>query len=52
MQIIVDVNRSGEGRLSGDVRPFGGENALPFSGTIELLARIEELCPTETAHAQ
>ena len=55
MQIIVDVHRSGEGRLIGDVRPADGGNAvassgaIEFSGTIELLACIEELCPPHAA---
>jgi hypothetical protein len=49
MQILVDVNRSGEGRLIGDVRPADGGSAAAFSGTIELLALIEELCPPYTA---
>jgi len=49
MQIIVDVNRSGEGRLFGSVSLHGAAEALIFSGTIELLARIEQLCTPEVA---
>ncbi len=44
MQILIDVSASTVGRLVGTVVAAGDGEARPFSGSLELLARIEELC--------
>jgi len=46
MEIFIDVTRSSEGRMVGTAhRPSDGSH-MPFSGTMELLACIEEMCTT------
>ncbi len=44
MQIILDITQDARGRLSGTARTADDTRELTFSGTMELLARIEELC--------
>jgi hypothetical protein len=43
MEIILDLAASSEGRLSGTVARVGRGDALSFSGTLELFARLEQL---------
>jgi hypothetical protein len=51
MEMILDVTATERGRMSGTVTPLAGRDAIPFSGTLELVARIEELLlgPTEAS---
>jgi hypothetical protein len=44
MEILIDVDQSPQGRLTGTARLLTGTEALAFSGTLELLASVEELC--------
>jgi hypothetical protein len=45
MQIVIDIARSGDGRLTGTARPAGsvGEGRR-FAGVMELVACLEQLC--------
>ncbi|WP_300609412.1 hypothetical protein [Trebonia sp.] len=53
MQIILDIAQDGAGRLSGTATAAGGGRERTFSGAMELLATIEDLCaapaPDDTA---
>jgi hypothetical protein len=51
MEILIDVNQSPQGRLTGTARLPAAKEALAFSGTIELLASVEELCPRSLSTA-
>jgi hypothetical protein len=44
MEIIIDVAKSRDGRLTGTAGLVESQNDLPFTGTMELLACVEELC--------
>ena len=44
MEILIDVDQSAQGRLTGTARLLASPEALVFSGTMELLASVEELC--------
>jgi len=44
MLLVIDVEQSATGRLTGTVRVRDGTTALPFSGAMELLAAIERSC--------
>lgn len=44
MQILVNIAGAPDGRLSGTATIVGNDHAFPFSGKLELLNRIEELC--------
>lgn len=46
MEILVDITSTSDGRLNGTLRPVDGTARLQFSGRMELLARLEELCRT------
>ena len=55
MQIILELTQDRDGRLSGSaslIPPTAGAVSVPFSGTLELLASVEDLCrrcpPTDT----
>jgi hypothetical protein len=48
MQILIDVAQAGDGRLTGTATT-AHDDELPFSGNLELLARIEELCRRHAA---
>jgi hypothetical protein len=57
VQIFLELTQDPGGRLSGSAsltRPPSQRPALQFSGTLELLAALEELCrnasPTATAN--
>ncbi|GAA1873761.1 hypothetical protein GCM10009836_63480 [Pseudonocardia ailaonensis] len=47
MEIVVDLVER-EGRLEGTVRRATSDEANPFSGRLELLARLEELAEEPT----
>lgn len=49
MEILLDVTQSPEGRLTGTASLSGGADRLPFSGTLELMARVEQLCRRDRA---
>jgi hypothetical protein len=44
MEIIIDFTEAPGSLLTGTVRPAEGTARLTFSGRMELLARLEELC--------
>jgi hypothetical protein len=46
MQIVINVTEDADGRLSGTAGPAGGGVELPFSGRMELLDCLEQLCTT------
>ncbi|MGA2838436.1 MAG: hypothetical protein ABSF84_17775 [Acidimicrobiales bacterium] len=44
MQFLLDITWSPDGKhVSGTLRPLIQEDAAPFTGTLEFIARIEEL---------
>ena len=43
MQIRLDIVQSAAGRLTGTLGVIGRNDVLPFSGNLELLARLEDL---------
>jgi hypothetical protein len=43
VQILLDVDQASNGRLTGTAMLAGHDEGLPFSGNLELLARVEEL---------
>ena len=51
MQIIIDIARSGDGRLAGTARPAGSASqGRRFAGVMELVACLEQLCATASHH--
>jgi hypothetical protein len=44
MEILLDVTQSPDGRLAGTARLLASRHALVFSGVMELVASVEELC--------
>jgi hypothetical protein len=44
MEILLDVTQSPDGRLTGTARLPASRHALVFSGVMELVASVEELC--------
>jgi hypothetical protein len=48
VQILVDIENEPDGRLTGVVTKVGTDEARSFSGKLELLNRIEELCRVHT----
>ncbi len=45
VELVMQVSRGGDDRLSGCVRLAQGAHARDFSGTLELLRVFEELVP-------
>jgi hypothetical protein len=43
LQLVLDIDRSADGRVEGSVQPVGAQAAMPFSGLLELLGALEEL---------
>jgi hypothetical protein len=43
VQIHLDIVQSAAGRLTGTLGVVGRNDVLPFSGNLELLARLEDL---------
>ena len=51
MQIVIDIARSGGGRLAGTARPAGSAgDGRRFAGVMELVACLEQLCATASHH--
>ncbi|GEM_PF-4234077 len=47
MQIVIDISRSGDGRLAGTARPASSAGeGRHFAGVMELIACLEQLCVT------
>jgi hypothetical protein len=44
MEILLDVTQSPDGRLTGTARLPASRHALVFSGVMELVASVEDLC--------
>ena len=49
MRLVLDIDRSADGRMEGLVHPAGARLAMPFSGVLELLGIVEELFAHEAA---
>ena len=47
MEILIDVDQSAQGRLTGTARLLASPEALAFSGTMELLASARRTVPPE-----
>ena len=43
MRLVLDIDRSADGRVEGFVHPVGAQAPMPFSGLLELLGALEEL---------
>jgi len=43
LRLVLDIDRSADGRVEGFVHPGGAQAAMPFSGLLELLGALEEL---------
>jgi hypothetical protein len=51
MQILIDIARSSDGRLTGTARPAGSASeGRRFTGVMELIACLEQLCATVPQH--
>ena len=49
MKVLLEITWSEDGEhLTGALRRGQGDAAIPFSGTLELVARIEELLDAES----
>jgi hypothetical protein len=47
MQILIDIARSSDGRLTGTARPAdSASEGRRFAGVMELVACLEQLCAT------
>lgn len=46
VQILIELDQATDGRLTGSAGLMGEDGVLPFSGNLELLARVEELART------
>jgi hypothetical protein len=42
IRLLLDINRTADGRLEGQIRADGTGNWTPFSGVLELLKVLEE----------
>ena len=42
IRLLLDINRTPEGRLEGQIRADGNGTWKPFSGVLELLKVLEE----------
>jgi hypothetical protein len=42
IRLLLDINRTPEGRLEGQIRTDGTSTWRPFSGVLELLKLLEE----------
>ena len=43
LRLVLDIDRSADGRVEGSAHPVGAPAAMPFSGWLELLGTLEEL---------
>jgi hypothetical protein len=48
MEIIVEFHKGEDGRAAGTVRPVGEAKGRSFSGNLEFLALVEDLCQAES----
>jgi len=48
MQILIDIQSSPDGRLTGTITTPGNDDVATFSGNFELLAQLEDLCRRST----
>jgi hypothetical protein len=44
IRLLLDINRTPDGRLEGRIRTDGIDAWKPFSGVLELLKVLEETC--------
>jgi hypothetical protein len=44
IRLLLDINRTPDGRLEGRIRTDGTDSWKPFSGVLELLKVLEEIC--------
>jgi hypothetical protein len=52
MQILIDIARSGDGRLTGTARlADSASESRRFAGVMELIACLEQLCATAPQHS-
>ena len=49
MRLVLDIDRSADGRVEGSVHPGGAKGSVPFSGLLELLGTLEELLQSNAA---
>jgi hypothetical protein len=42
IRLLLDINRTADGRLEGQIRARGTGTRKPFSGVLELLKALEE----------
>ncbi|MBV9323241.1 MAG: hypothetical protein JO352_05580 [Chloroflexi bacterium] len=47
VELVMQVSRGDDNRLSGTVRSAGNPDIREFSGTLELMRVFEELVPTD-----
>ena len=51
MQILIDIARSSDGRLTGTARPAdSASEGCRFAGVMELVACLERLCTAASHH--
>ncbi len=48
MKLIIDLDQCPDGRLAGSATVPGDPTPRPFSGVLELVARVEELSKSVT----
>jgi hypothetical protein len=51
VDLLLQVTRGADNRLSGTVRSVSGSEAHTFSGTLELMRAFEELVPVQPTAA-
>lgn len=49
MEIIVEIHMAEDGRPVGTVRPVGQAEARSFSGNLEFLALVEDVCQSASS---
>jgi hypothetical protein len=50
--LVLEINRTSDGRLEGQVRAHGTDGWRPFSGVLELLKALEETLDAIESAAQ
>jgi hypothetical protein len=50
MRLVVEIARTSDGRLEGQLRTDGTDPWRPYSGVLELLKVLEELLDEQTIH--
>jgi hypothetical protein len=51
VRIVLELISADDGRLSGTAQAVASDVVLPFSGVLELVARVEELSRNEPARS-